>query len=75
MNSIDDFAALVSDGLGLQITAADLGRGFDQLPGWDSVHLLWLLTALESATGRRMSLPALMEATSLEQVYRLAAAA
>lgn len=70
--SIDDFVALVSDELGLPVTVADADRSFDELPGWDSVHLLWLLTTLERETGRQISLPDLLAAKSLEQVHALA---
>jgi len=69
--SIEHFLALVRDQLGLAATAEDLGRSFDELPGWDSVHLLWLLTVLERQTGRPLSLPDLLQAGSLEQVLAL----
>ncbi|MEU4245473.1 phosphopantetheine-binding protein [Actinoplanes sp. NPDC026619] len=72
MNSIDDLIAIVRDELGLPITDEDAEAGFDQLAGWDSVHLLRLVTVLESTTGRRMSLPAVLEADSLADVYALA---
>jgi acyl carrier protein len=73
--NIDDFVALVRDELGLPVTAADAGRSFDELPGWDSVHLLWLLTTLERETGRQLSLPDVLEAGSLAQIHALAVAA
>ncbi|MDL4815431.1 acyl carrier protein [Actinomadura opuntiae] len=73
--NIDDFVALVRDELGLPVTAADAGRSFDELPGWDSVHLLWLLTTLERETGRPLSLPDVLEAGSLAQLHALAVAA
>ncbi|MFI6985322.1 acyl carrier protein [Embleya sp. NPDC050154] len=72
LNTLDDFVALVRDELGLPITSANAADSFDRLAGWDSVHLLWLLTALERHTGRRISLPDVLEATSLEAVYTLA---
>jgi acyl carrier protein len=74
MNGIDDFIRLVQDELGLPVTAEHADRALDQVPGWDSVHLLWLLTALERSTGRRVSLPAVLEAGSLADIYALAAA-
>lgn len=72
--TIDDFVSLVRDELGIEVTSADVGRGLDQLSGWDSVHLLWLMTAVEEATGRRVSLPDVMEATSLQHIYQVAVA-
>lgn len=74
MNSIDDFVALIRDELSLPLTAQDVGLGLDQVPGWDSLQLLGLLTALEDATGRRISMPAALEASSLGQIYDLAMA-
>jgi acyl carrier protein len=72
VNTVDEFVTLVCDEVGLQITAADMDAGFDQVPGWDSVHLLTLMMALERSTGRTLSMPALLEAPSLGHVYRLA---
>ncbi|MES9544135.1 MULTISPECIES: acyl carrier protein [unclassified Actinomadura] len=74
MNTIDDLVALVRDELGLPVTVETAGLEFDSLPGWDSVHLLWLLTVLEERTGRSLSMPDLLEAASLESVYALVAA-
>ena len=69
--SIDDFISLVLNELGIPVTAADVDRGFDELPGWDSMYLLWLATSLERTTGRPLSLPDLLAAGSLQQVYAL----
>lgn len=73
MNSIDGLISLIRDGLGLPLSREDASRELDQIPGWDSVHLLWLITALERTTGRRLSMPDLLEATSLERIYELVA--
>jgi acyl carrier protein len=69
MNSIDEFVAVVRDELGLAVTVADAERSFDEIPDWDSVHLLWLLTVVERRTGRSVSLPDVLEARNLEDVY------
>ncbi|GGO90963.1 acyl carrier protein [Wenjunlia tyrosinilytica] len=74
MNTIDDFVALVRDELGLPVTRENIAAALDDLPGWDSVHLLSLVALLERETGRMLPMPELFEATSLEHVYRLAAA-
>jgi acyl carrier protein len=73
MNAIEDFLMLVRDELGLPVTAENAEQSLDQLPGWDSVHLLWLLTALERSTGRSVSLPDVLQAGSLADIYALAA--
>jgi hypothetical protein len=75
VNDLDDFVALLRDGLGLAVTAADVTASFDQVPGWDSVHLLWLLTTMEETTGRRVALPDVLAASSLEGIFSLYAPA
>lgn len=75
MNSIDELIAVVRDELGLAVALDDAGRSFDEIPGWDSVHLLWLLTVVERRTGRSVSLPEVLEARSLEGLYAAVAAA
>jgi len=72
VNSIDDFLILLQDDLGLPVTGADVGAGLDRVPGWDSVHLLSLLTLLERTTGRALPLADALEAGSLEEIYALA---
>ncbi|CAJ62718.1 hypothetical protein FRAAL4076 [Frankia alni ACN14a] len=49
----------------------DLGLGLDELPGWDSVQLLAVLVILERNADAQISLPALLEAGSLESIYQL----
>jgi acyl carrier protein len=72
VNSIDEFVTLINDELGLPVTARDTALAFDELPGWDSVHLLWLVTALERTTNHRVSMPDALQASSLADVYELA---
>ena len=74
MNAIEDFIEARARRAGPLITTEHAGQRLDQLPGWDSVHLLWLLTVLERSTGRRVSLPAVLEANSLADIYALAVA-
>lgn len=74
MNDIDDFVALVRDELGLPVTEENLGWDLDQIPGWDSVYLLFLLNVLEQGTGNRISVPDALEASSLTELYSLAVA-
>lgn len=72
MNSIDDFVVLLRDELALSVTPEQVRQGFDAIPSWDSVHLLSLCTVLERETGRPLALSEVLEAPSLEAVYRLA---
>jgi acyl carrier protein len=74
VNTADEFVDLLRDELGLTVTAADLEVGFDELPGWDSLHLLWLLTLVERRTGRVVSLPEVLEAANLRDLYALVSA-
>ena len=72
MTTIEDFVGLVQDELGLEVSVADLARSLDEVPGWDSLHLLALATVLERRTGRRIGLPDLLEAGSLHGIYAVA---
>lgn len=74
MRTVEDYLALLTDELALPVTAEDLGRPLDAVAAWDSVHLLTLCTVLERETGRPLSLADVLEAPSLEAVYRLAVA-
>jgi acyl carrier protein len=74
INSVPDLETLINTELGLPLTVEDAALPFDALPGWDSLHLLWLLSALERATARSLSLPDLLAAGSIEEIYRLATA-
>lgn len=73
MTGIDDFVALVRAECGLNVRVDDVAASLDDLPGWDSMHLLTLAIALEHETGRRISLPELLDARSLRQIYAVAA--
>jgi acyl carrier protein len=71
VNSIGEFVALVRVELGMPVTVEDVGRELTELPGWDSMHLLWLVTLLEQKTGRNISVIELLEAPNLEYIYGL----
>lgn len=66
---IDRFTVLLRDETGLEVTAAELDTPFDDLPGWDSVMLLKVLSAAERVTGRRAPMLAVLEATDLRGVH------
>ncbi len=73
MNGAADFVALIRDELGLPLTEDDLRRPLHEIPGWESMHLLWLVAVLEEETGRQISVIDLLEAPCLEFVRELAA--
>lgn len=74
MSDIDDLLSLLRDDLGLPVGKADGTLRLDDIPGWDSVPLLWLVTALEERTGNRLSLPDLLDAATVADVHLLATA-
>ena len=51
-------------------TASIRSLPLESVPGWDSIHLLSLLTILERETGRQIALPAVLQATNLDEIYR-----
>lgn len=73
MHTIDDFVRLVRDELGMPLEEYQISADLDQLPEWDSLYLLKLVTALEQAAGRSLPVGRLLEARSLGEIYRLAA--
>ncbi|GAA2637398.1 phosphopantetheine-binding protein [Streptomyces axinellae] len=73
MTTFEDFMALVRTEVGLPLTDEDAHLPFDQLPEWDSLLLVTLLSALERATGRRVSLPDVLQAACLHDIYALVA--
>jgi acyl carrier protein len=75
VNTIDDFITLLRDEMGMPVSAGDAALSLDQVAGWDSVHVLSLLSVLERRTGRSLPLADVLEAGSLEDIYRLAVAA
>ncbi|MFE7563830.1 acyl carrier protein [Kitasatospora sp. NPDC057500] len=72
--NIDEFVSIVRDELGIPLTEQDVELSFDELPGWDSVQMLWLLTILEQRTGKSLSLPDMLEAPSLAGLHTLVVA-
>lgn len=65
------FVEILRDEIGIDVRVDDLDTDFNQLAGWDSVQLLALLVVLERNGRSQVSLPALLEADSLESIYQL----
>lgn len=75
VSTVEGFLELVADRLGLPVTAADADRDLDQIPGWDSLHLLWLVTVLEKQTGRPVRMADLLQARTLGEIHAAAVTA
>ncbi|WP_031075126.1 phosphopantetheine-binding protein [Streptomyces sp. NRRL WC-3742] len=71
-DGLAELIAVAATELGLPLGPEDAEADFDDLPGWDSLHLLSLLTALEGLSGRRLSLPDLLGARTLAEIHRIA---
>ncbi|HKS43672.1 MAG TPA: acyl carrier protein [Amycolatopsis sp.] len=71
MRRLEDFIALVHDELGLPVTVEDAALSLSELPGWDSVHLLSLVVALEGRSGQPLSVTELLDAPDLQSIYQL----
>jgi acyl carrier protein len=67
-----EFLSLLDLELGLPVGPADLGRDVSEVAGWDSVHLLRLLSVLESRVGRPLPLAELLAVRTLEGIRELA---
>ncbi|MFF3325069.1 acyl carrier protein [Streptomyces sp. NPDC002889] len=63
------FCTLLEEELGLHITPQDLDRPLDDVPEWDSVHLLRLVTVVENLMGRSVSVAGLLEAATFREMY------
>ena len=72
--TLDDFTRLVSEELDLPVEPGQITADFDEIPDWDSLHLLKLVTALEPAAGRAVPVGKVLEARSLKEIYDLAVA-
>jgi acyl carrier protein len=72
VTTIDDFIALLRDEMGLTVTEQEVSLRLDEVVGWDSVHLLSLLTLLEWRAGRSVAMADALEAQSLSDIYALA---
>lgn len=70
--SAENYVLLLRDAVGLDADLASLQHDFDALPGWDSLHLLKLVAALERETGRRLRVSRVLEARTLDEVRKMA---
>ncbi|GHJ15426.1 MULTISPECIES: acyl carrier protein [unclassified Micromonospora] len=71
-----EFLRLVRDELSLPVAdTGDLDVDLDAVPGWDSIHVLRLVVAMERRTGHRVPVGALLTQRTLRGIYRRATAA
>ncbi|EOM77247.1 acyl carrier protein [Rhodococcus rhodnii] len=70
----EEFHELVVDEIGLDIAVADLTVPLDDVPDWDSVYLLKLVTAIEERTGASVVVSALLDARTLDDIRQAVAA-
>ncbi|MET7479257.1 acyl carrier protein [Streptomyces sp. NPDC005648] len=70
--TLADFVTTVRDELGLPLADDQVGADYDELPEWDSLHLLKLVTAVEHAIGTPVPVGRVLEARSLQEFYDLA---
>ncbi|MGI5439316.1 acyl carrier protein [Streptomyces shenzhenensis] len=70
--TLDDYVRLVNDEIGMPLAPAQVAADFDELPDWDSLYLLKLVTVLEAAIGRKVPVGRVLEARSLKEIYELA---
>lgn len=69
--NVEEFLALVETELGLPVRPGDVDTDFDDLPRWDSVYLLKLLTAIERVLDHRIPVARLLETRTLGMVHEL----
>ncbi|MBV7298362.1 acyl carrier protein [Enterovibrio paralichthyis] len=67
-----DFVSLVQDFMDMNLTESALSTPLVELDGWDSLHAVRLLSELEAKTGRTVSIPAFLQANTLNDIHQLA---
>ena len=70
--TLDAFTRLVRDEIGMPLEPEQVTADFDELPEWDSLYLLKLVTSLEIATGHAVPVGKILQARSLKEIYDLA---
>ncbi|MFH8623366.1 phosphopantetheine-binding protein [Streptomyces vietnamensis] len=69
--NLDEFLLLLHDEFSIDLRERGAGTYLADVPEWDSVLLLQLVTVLEEETGRRLPVRSLFEARTFEQIYAL----
>ncbi|MFE0514805.1 acyl carrier protein [Streptomyces sp. NPDC058964] len=69
VDTLEGFLALLRDELSLDTTVEEARRSLVDLPRWDSLYLLRLVTLVEEETGRRLSLSPVLQARTLAEIH------
>ncbi|MFD9223061.1 phosphopantetheine-binding protein [Streptomyces sp. NPDC002730] len=72
MHTVVDLISLANEHLGTDLEPADAERELTELPCWDSVSLLRLVSLLERELGRPVPVAELLEARSLGEIWTVA---
>ncbi|MGW3623258.1 phosphopantetheine-binding protein [Streptomyces sp. NPDC000880] len=72
MHTVVDLISLANEHLGTDLEPADAGRELAELPCWDSVHLLRLVTLIEQELGRPVPVAEMLQARSLSEIWTAA---
>ncbi|NUK03401.1 acyl carrier protein [Streptomyces lunaelactis] len=72
MRTVVDLISLANEHLGTDLKPDDAGRELTELPCWDSVHLLRLVSLLETELGRQVPVAEMLEARSLSEIWTVA---
>jgi acyl carrier protein len=68
--NMDELMDLVGDIIEVDPSKIDLRRDRDDVPGWDSLAHLRLITAFEQQYGVRLSMDQIVEIRTVEQLSR-----
>ncbi|BGE53225.1 acyl carrier protein [Klebsiella pneumoniae] len=66
---IEDFCNLVSNETGLDIDIGVISASFDSIEGWSSIMILMIANGFQRETGKKPSLPKLLKAGSLQELW------
>ena len=70
MINIDDLLNLVGDVIEVDPSRIDVNSDRDEVPGWDSLAHLNIITALEEKCGVRLTMAQISEVRTVEQLSR-----
>lgn len=72
MHTVVDLISLANEHLGTDLEPEDAGRELTELPSWDSVHLLRLVSLLERELGRPVPVAEMLQARSISEIWTVA---
>lgn len=66
---IEDFCDLVRNETGLDVDIRMVSASFDSIEGWSSIMILMVANGFQRETGSRPSLPKMLKAGSLQELW------